>query len=188
MFYKQSLDVWKLLHLKPSLPNKRTDLYVLSTDLVSIKFRHGEYLEFKIREKRHESGAELWRKVECYDVSLRENSDIKVLQSLVAGNLESIACGYDKDLQPLLMRAVKYIRENWKCIEVSKSRQNSHHAGVHIEQTYISLTGKDQWQTICFEGSLENILKFLASSHGKQIMECGCQAKGYPDFLCTTEQ
>ena len=190
MFYKDPLDVWKLLGQKPSLfgLTQRTDLYILCTDSVSIKFRYGEHLEFKIREKRHESGAELWKKVEFHDVSVRKNPNIKVLQSVVAGKLELVASGYDKDLQPLLTRTAQHVRDNWKCVEVSKSRQNSHHGGVHIEQTDITLTSKDErWQTICFEGSLENILTFLTSSHGKQIKEYSYRVQGYPEFLCTNE-
>ena len=186
MFYQEPFHVWGLLHLKPSLPNIRSDLYVLCTNSVSIKFRHGEYLEFKIRERRHESGAELWKKVECHGISLRKNSDMKVLPSLVADKLESLAFGYDKDLQALLTQAAKYVRDNWKCIEIRKNRQNSYHAGVHVEQTNIILADKDdQWQTICFEGSLESILKFLASSYGKQITQCCNYARGYPEFLYT---
>ena len=186
MFYQEPFDVWGLLHLKPSLPNIRSDLYVLCTNSVSIKFRHGEYLEFKIRERRHESGAELWKKVECHGISLRKNSDMKVLQSLVADKLESLAFGYDKDLQALLTQAAEYVRDNWKCIEIRKNRQNSYHAGVHVEQTNIILADKDdQWQTICFEGSLESILKFLASSYRKQIIQCCNYVRGYPEFLCT---
>ena len=191
MFYKEPLDVWKLVGHKPSLfglAKRRTDLYVLCTDSVSIKFRYGEHLEFKIREQRHDSGAELWRKVEFHDVSMRKNPDIKVLQSVVAGKLESVANGYDKELQPLLTQAAQHVRDNWKCVEVSKSRQNSHHGGVSIEQTDIILTSKDeQWQTICFEGSLDNILRFLTSSHGKQIIEYGYEVRGYPEFLCTNK-
>lgn len=188
VFNKVPLDVCGLLHLQLSLPNIRTDSYVLCTDSVSIKFRHGDYLEFKIRERRHESGAELWKKVEYHGISLRKNLNIKVLQSLVADKLESVATGYDQDVQVLLTQAAKYVRDNWKLIEIHKNRRNSHHAGVHVEQTNISLTGKDdQWQTICFEGSLENILKFLASTHGKQITEYCNHARGYPEFLCTIE-
>ena len=86
------------------------------------------------------------------------------------------------------MRAVQQVREDdWKSVEVSKSRQNSYYAGVHIEKTNITLTGKDeQWRTICIEDSLENIQKFLVSSHGKQIIEFGYKVQGYPEFLCTT--
>jgi len=158
---------------------------------VSIKFRHGEHLEFKVREKQHESGAELWRKIEFHDVCLRKKTDTKILQGVVAEKLELIASKYDEssDERSFLTRAAQHIKDNWKCIEVVKNRQNGHHAGVHVEQTNISLTGSDdKWLTICFEGSLENILKFLASSHGKGIIETGYRAKGYPEFLCTIKQ
>lgn len=187
VFCKEPLEVWKLLRQRPSLFSgaKRTDLYVLCTDSVSIKFRHGEHLEFKIREKRHESGAELWSKVEFHEVSLQKSSDMKVLQSLVVGKLESIARGYGQDLQSLLTQAVERVRENWQCIEVSKNRQNGRYAGLSVEQTNISLISRgDQWETTCFEGSLECILKFLASSPGKRIVEYGYQVTGYPEFLC----
>lgn len=190
MFYKESLDVWKLLHQKPSLfsSNERTDMYILCTESVSIKFRHGENLEFKIRERRHDSGAELWRKVEFHNVTWRKNPNIKLLQSLVVDKLELVARGCDQELQPLLTHAVQHVRGSWNCIEVTKSRQNIYYAGLHVEQTNICLTGKDdRWQTICFEGSLENILKFLTSSHGKQIIAYDFQVKGYPEFLCTIE-
>ena len=191
MFSKESLDSWKLLGQKSpffGLAKQRTDVYVLCTDSVSIKFRYGEHLEFKIREKRHESGAELWNKVEFHEVSMRKNSNLKVLQSVVASKLESVARGYAKDLQPLLTRAAQHVKDNWKCVEVSKSRQNAHHGGVHIEVTDITLTSKDEkWQTICFEGSLDDVLRFLTSSHGKQVKENGYRVRGYPEFLCTNE-
>lgn len=189
IFYKESLDAWKMLGQKSSfLAKQRTDLYVSCTNSVSIKFLYGEHLELKIREKRHESGAELWSKVEFHDISMQKNPNTKVLQSVVAGKLESVASRYDKDLQPLLTRAAQHVKNNWKCVEVHKSRQNGHHGGVHIEVTDITLTSKgEKWQTICFEGSLEDILRFLASSHGKQVMEYGFQVRSYPEFLCTHE-
>ena len=76
IFFIEPLDVWKLLGRKPSLlgfVEQRSDVYILCTDALSIKFCYGEHLKFKIREKRDESGAELWRKVECHDVSMQQN-------------------------------------------------------------------------------------------------------------------
>lgn len=73
IFYKESLDAWKMLGQKSSfLAKQRTDLYVSCTNSVSIKFLYGEHLELKIREKRHESGAELWSKVEFHDISMQK--------------------------------------------------------------------------------------------------------------------
>ena len=192
IFHKELFDVWKLLGQTPSslgFVEQRTDLYVLSTNALSIKFRYGEHLEFKIREKRDESGAELWRKEEFHDVSMQKNPNIKALQSLVSDKLLSLASKYAKDLQPLITRAAQQVREDdWKSVEVSKRRQNSYYGGVHIEQTNITLIGKDeQWKTVCVEGSLENIQKFFVSSHGKQIIELGYKVQGYPEFLCTTK-
>ena len=91
--------MWQLLNQKQSfaVSYKRTDVYVLCTDAVSVKFRYSESLEFKIREKRHECGAELWTKVEFHDVSLRKVSEQK-LKTLTIEKLETVARNYGRDM------------------------------------------------------------------------------------------
>ena len=71
----KSVDVWELLHCKPwsFFPDKRTDVYVVCSAGAGIKLRRQKLLEVKLRERRHEMGAELWNKV-C--ILLRGFTDI----------------------------------------------------------------------------------------------------------------
>ena len=183
-----ALDVWQLLNQKQSLfavSHKRTDVYVLCTETVSVKFRHGESLEFKIREKRHECGAELWSKIEFHDVSLRKLSEEK-LKSLTVEKLETVARSYGQDMQPVFTQAIECLRGNRRCVEVSKSRRNGYYSGVQFEQTDITIDTQT-WQSICFEGRLEKIVELvtlLANTHSTITSHV---PKGYPEFLLNVE-
>lgn len=182
------LDVWQLLNQKQSLfavLHKRTDVYVLCTEAISVKFRHSESLEFKIREKRHESGVEFWSKAEFHDVSLRKFSEQK-LKLLTIEKLEIVASSYGQDMQPVFAQAIEGIRGSWRCVEVNKSRRNGYHCGVHFEQTDITIDTQ-KWQSICFEGSLEKILELVILLTTKHATIVSHVPKGYPEFLLNVE-
>ena len=78
--------------------------------------------------------------------------------------------------------AIECLRENWRCIEVSKSRRNGYCSGIQFEQTDITRDAQT-WQSICFEGQLEKIVELvtlLATAHSTITNHV---PKGYPEFL-----
>jgi len=187
-FQAGEVDVWKLLKQKQPLfavSHKRTDVYVLCTESVSVKFRHSESLEFKIREKRHECGAELWAKAEFHDVSLQKLSEQKLKTSTIE-KLEAVARSYGQDMQPVFAQAIECLKGNWRCVEVSKSRTNGYYSGVQFEQTDI-LKDTQTWQSICFEGRLEKIIELVTLLATTHSIITSHVPKGYPEFLLNIE-